>query len=669
MHWLQRLIVRIAARLVPPLGRVLQSAGGTVERLYEQNQMYRERLSDEQSLILQEINEYREAMAMAGGGWSPRMREGAVSTDYTLKKESDSLAVVHCKERLAELELALEDRGWKRQLALAATEFSRYGIQQIILISRLYFIKHPLIQRGVKVSSHYVFGRGIEVSSPDESANEVLQAFFADPRNANEISHTGLVRKEEGLHTDGNLFWSLHTAVDDGQTIIRQVDALEIEEIITDPNDQAVPWFYHRRWTQVDFDPNTGTTQVKPMDAWYIALGYQGKPPAKIKGNSLWKDTNGMLVPILHVKVGGISKWHFGCPMVYAALDWARAYRHFLEDWATITRQLARFSWQVETQGGIPAIAAFKQTLATTLGNDGTNIETNPAPVTGSAWITGPGNKLAAIRTAGATTEPEQGRRVMLMVAAAFGLPETFFGDASTGSLATAQSLDRPTELKFLEAQERWREVLQRIGHYVLTQSLRAPSGKLREAIKSRGLDPDAITIEMTPKHVPGGTVWTMVEAKKVTKVANQTAIVIDVKFPSVLEHDITSRVTAIVDAMTLNGFECTGIDERIGVGLLLEELGVEDVQAVIEAMYPDKAIGDGLGYEPDRTIPDPEPVPADPTGAAPGAKGAPPNAPKPRAAHPKRTNAKASEATVARAVAELRRTLVKLQERGKVNA
>lgn len=633
MNAAQRFVIRLAARIAPPLGKLLASAGGTVERLYEQNQMYRERLSDEQSLILQEINEYREAMAMAGGGWSPRVRESAVDVSYTIRKESDSLAVVHCKERLAELELALEDRGWKRQLALAATEFSRYGIQQIILISRLYFIKHPLIKRGVQVSADYVFGRGFEVSSPDETANEILQAFFNDPRNANELSHTALVRKEECLHTDGNLFWSFHTAVDDGQTIIRQIDALEIEEIITDPNDQAVPWFYHRRWTQVDFDPNTGLTQPKPMDAWYVDIDYKGPPLKTIKGKPLWKDEGGMLVPVMHLKVDALSKWHFGCPMIYAALDWARAYRHFLEDWATITRQLARFSWQVETQGGIPAIAAFKQTLATTLGNDGTNIETNPAPVTGSAWITGPGNKLAAIKTAGATTEPEQGRRVMLMVAAAFGLPETFFGDASTGSLATAQSLDRPTELKFTQRHEFWREALQRAGQYQLDKSNTAPKGRLREARKDKPGEP----------------------------------IIIDVKFPSILEHDITSRVTAIVDAMTLNGFETTGIDEKTGVGLLLEELGVEDVQSVLEAMYPEKAKGDGLGYEPDRTIPDPEPEPVDPTGAAPGAKGAPPNAPKPRTAHPKRVATQKETAVVTRAVAELRRALVKLQENGKV--
>ncbi len=236
------------------------------------------------------------------------------------------------------------------------------------------------------------------------------------------------------------------------------------------------------------------------------------------------------------------------------------------------------------------------------------------------------------MRTAGATTEPEQGRRVMLMVAAAFGLPETFFGDASTGSLATAVSLDRPTELKFLEAQERWREVLQRIARFVLTRSCTAPKGKLREKANGKNVD----------------------------------QIVIDVKFPSILEHDITARVTAIVEAMNLNGFQTTGIDERTGVGLLLAELGVEDVQGVLEAMYPEKAYKDKIDrtQEPDIPVDPATGLPLVPQTPGPsGSPGAPPVAPKPRSANPKRVSAPKEAATM-HAVAELRRALKKLEER-----
>src|SRR6266566_306464 len=44
------------------------------------------------------------------------------------------------KERLWELELALEDRGWVRETTLAALEFSRAGISQLIKICRVYAI-------------------------------------------------------------------------------------------------------------------------------------------------------------------------------------------------------------------------------------------------------------------------------------------------------------------------------------------------------------------------------------------------------------------------------------------------------------------------------------------------------------------------------------------------
>ena len=147
----------------------------------------------------------------------------------------------------------------------------------------------------------------------------------------------------------------------------------------------------------------------------------------------------------------------------------------------------------------------------------------------------------------------------------------------STGSLATARSLDRPTELKFLDSQERWRWALQAISYYVLDQAkLSTNGGALREAMKS-----------------------------------SQT-VTVDVKFPSVRESDLEPRVAAIVNALTLGGYPVIGIDEKTGVGLLLSELGVEDVQTVLNAMYPN--------YDPERDMtPDPvvDPAVAPPSPAA----------------------------------------------------
>jgi hypothetical protein len=318
----------------------------------------------------------------------------------------------------------------------------------------------------------------------------------------------------------------------------------------------------------------------------------------------------------------------------------------------------------VETQGGLPAIANLKATLATTLATgDGSMYEQNPPPNAASAWISGPGNKLSMSKTSGMIDSPEIGRRVAHLVYMVFGLPETFFADASVGTVATATSLDRPTELKFKEDQARWREILQKWGGYAVESSKQSPSGRLSEA-------------------------------KTKSKPKPKTPPKINVDWPSILEHEILSQIQAITQAATLGGFECTGMDERLTMGLLMQEFGVENWQDVLELMYPEK------DYDPlmDRTpllaqqqdaALNPPPAPAmggaplntGPTGMptpnpAKPAAGQPPETPTdapPQAPMPKKPHAKhmtgAESAQLARAVASLQKAAILLKERANGSA
>ena len=597
-------LLRLATKFNPKLKRLFASAGGTLERLESEVSLYRDRYSMERREVLSRISEIREAYAMTGAG--------PMQTGGTNVVESARSGVF--KEAIAELELALEDRGWKREQALAATEFSRYGIQQIMLISRLYKIKNPLIRRAIEISALYVWGRGYEISSDDPDTNDILEAVFQGKENQPVLSITALMAHEEATWTDGNIFFVACTDEKTGEVIWRTIDPTEIAEIVTDPDDGAIPMLYHRMWSRQVFNPQTGVTEWSPGDEWYPAIQYDpALLPPLVKNKKIRNE------PVYHFKVGGLPKWHFGCPIAYPLIDWARAIRRFLENWATITDALAYFAWNVETSGGAPAIAALKQTFATTLANDGTSIETNPTPTSGGAWISGPGNKITPMKTAGMTTGPEECRRLVLMLCAGSGWPETFFGDASTGSLATAQSLDRPTELKILAAQERWREVLQYLAQYSIDRSVMAPQGRLHEARKAR-----------KPAKEP----------------------IITVSFPAVLEHDIAKMVSAIVEAATLNGFEATGIDERTAVGLLLAELGVEDWQTVLEAMYPMDQYEDVqdrtelLAVNQDNALNAPPPPPPVQPGSpgTEGQAGAAPHPAGPRKPHPKRVSAGESE-------------------------
>ena len=530
-----------------------------------------------------------------------------LATAESLREAGAPAGVVKCVERLWELELALEDRGWVRELTLANFEFSLFGIHRIIALCRLFKVKNPLIHRGIQVSAFYVFGRGVTVSSDDDATNQVIQDFLQNPRNIPEIGHRGLVKKEEALWTDGNLFFIFFRDEQSGELIIRTIDPVEIVEIICDPNDSSVEQYIHRRWMSNEFDVESGVHTPKAAEAWYPALGYD---PGEDRPTTIGRTSCQVSwdCPVLHEKEGGMVKWQWGVPMAYPAIDYARAVRRLIDNWCSIQEAMSRFAWQVETQGGLPAIANLKQTLATTLSiGDGTNYEQNPPPVTGSSWISGPGNKLSMSKTSGMIDGPEVGRRVAHLIYMVFGLPETFFADASVGTVATATSLDRPTELKFLEAQERWREVLQRICRFVVECAQQAPAGKLQEAAKS---------------------------GKKPSKQAS-----IDVVFPSILEHDILQQIQAIIQAGTLGGFEVTGIDERVLIGLLLQELNVENWQDILELMYPEDE------YEPlmDRTkllAKQDEDALNPPAAPAMGAPGAPPQdgptgAPTPQGAPP----------------------------------
>ena len=491
-----------------------------------------------------------------------------------------------------DIELALQNVEWRREINLSWLEFSRWGIQQIILICRLHYIKNPTIQRGINVSAQYVFGRGVEVSSPDPDANDVLKEFFE--RNRTVLGQIALTDLERRKYYDGNLFFAFFTdLLETGETTIRTIDATEIQEVITDPDDTDAPQYYHRIWTPRNFNVMNGQTSTASRDEWYPALGYD--PPVKPK--MIGQKKVNWDVPVYHRKCGAIAKWHFGCPLVYAALDWARASRRFLEACATVKQALAQISMLLTTKGGQAALEGAKQQLSTTVGPQTNLWDMNPSAVNASIFGGGPGTTLQAFKTSGAGGDPEEVRRFELMVWRVFGLPETFGGDVKTGNLATAASLDRPTELNFLEKQEAWREDLTVIARRVLNMSVGAPKGVLREALRKRlGKEPGKVIV-MEARRVSKQGETVRYEAAK----PSNEAVEVMVTFPSIREGDNPALITSVVEAMTLGNAqgEVVGIDEKAGVTKLYELAGIDNGEELAEQQYPEKGSNQ---YDPNRT-------------------------------------------------------------------
>jgi hypothetical protein len=454
------------------------------------------------------------------------------------------------REQLWELEVAMIEQGWERYGAMLEREFSRPGLLQILKVSRYMFLKNPLVNRAVTLQSMYVFGQGVSITSDDEATQQFIDEFVSDPKNQVELfSHQARTMKEQDLQVLGNLFFVFFSSAATGKTVIRSIPVDEIQEIHCNPQDAKEPWYYRRYASVSELNIETGVQDHAAIDAFYPDFNYTPDvKPAAIGGKPvMWN------APVFHVRVGGLSDMKFGVPETYQALDWTRAYTRHMENWSQITDAYATFAFQLGTKGGKAGRAQAKTKLQSTIGTDGTSAETNPPPNRAAVFIAGEGTELSAVKTAGATTSADEGRRLLLMVCAAFGFPESFFGDVSVGTLATAKSLDRPTELKFRDRQELWKGVIRTT---------------IEAAIARRNSSVLAIT-----RTLDTGA------SGRVT-----------VTMPPILEHDVARQMAAIVSGATLNGSPSANtIDRETLSRMILNALGeanVDDVIAKLQAVW-----------------------------------------------------------------------------------
>jgi hypothetical protein len=536
------------------------------------------------------VAELIEARQMAGAGpWtvpSAVLEQTDRMIDYARQRLSGTPAVavreasVSAQGAYGDIELALQNVEWRREVNISWLEFSRWGIQQIILISRLYYIKNPIIRRLIDVCAAYVFARGVEVTASTDAGNDVLKRFFE--RNKKTLGQNALCDLERRKDYDGNLFHVLFPDTQNtGEVNHRTFDPTEIQEIIFDPQDQDTPWYYRRVWNQRTYDILTGQVRTESLDSWYPAIEYnpENKPQTIADKPVEWS------ARVLHRKAGAVAKWTFGCPRMYPALDWAKESRRYLEACASYTQAVSQFAIDIETKGGQQALEGLKQQLQTTVGPTSALWDENPPAVQGSTFAHGPGMKMAAVKTRGHGTDPEEVRQFKLMCCMVAGVPETFLADVSTGNLATATSLDRPTETIFLEKQESWREDLVTIARFVLQTSSAAPSGKLREGL--------GVKLEIrecaSRVDIHGRRVY-----EKFSK--DETVLEVRCEFPAIREGDIPQLVAATCQAID------AGYDPKEGERKLGDLLGIEGNDEIIEERYPEGA------YKRQNTDP-PEPV------------------------------------------------------------
>lgn len=465
------------------------------------------------------------------------------------------------QESITDLQRALWEPGWIQLTGSAAQEFAPEGLRQMRAICRLYAIKNPLIKRGLGLRSSYVWGQGVEITARangkrdgEQDVQAVVSSFLGDP--GNERTLTGAAARDQletfGLGCDGEVFIACFTRPSTGFVRARILPADEIADIISDPEDAATPWYYLRRWIHNGRDAHGHLVQEQ-REVLYPALDYRPKSKPGTWGRYRvdWS------APVLHVPVNQPLGWQHGIPDAYAAVDWAKAYKEFLEDWARLMRALARYAWKATTPGR--SRQAVRARIAAAPPRDPATGDVQHA---GATALLSPETQLEAVSKSGATLDSDSGRPLAAMVGAALDVPVTMLlGDPGvSGARATAETLDEPTRLAMGERRELWADVYRRILAYVITESVRAPKGPLRGAL--------------TPDPYSGADTLIL---------AGDTDPTIDVDWPAFEDVDAEGMVKAIVAASGTG----TLPPEQIA-RLLLTALGVRHVDELLEALLDD---------------------------------------------------------------------------------
>lgn len=479
-----------------------------------------------------------------------------LAEQLSIERNNNSLL----QESVSDLERNLFDPEWIRFTALAEQEFSLDGLKQLRAICTLFAIQNPLVKQGLALRSGYVWSQGVEITARangrrrgEQDVQQVVDAFLNDPHN--QRAYTGAEARdqlEHALGTEGEVFTVLFTRPLTGAVQPRTISPNEIVEIIRNPEDATEPWYYRRQWLEVSYN-REGWQQTQARELLYPCVDYRPRTRPRRLGDVQIKWD----APILHTAVNRPRGWSRGIPDAYAAIDWARAYKTFLEDWATLVKSLSRFAWRLTAKGSARRQAQQKLAAPPPL-----DPATGKAQDAGATAITPMDAVLEAIPKSGATIDSESGRPLAAMVASALGVPVTMLlGDpGTTGNRATAETLNQPTRLAMQQRRTVWQTTLQRILEYVITEAVRAPEGVLKGVLRR---DP--------------------YYDREMVELAGNTTMVIDFAWPPLEDTDPIQLVKAVVEA------HGTGVipPEEI-LRLLLTALGVRQVDELVEQMTDD---------------------------------------------------------------------------------
>lgn len=388
------------------------------------------------------------------------------------KSKLDSL-----QEAMTLAKRQLEDIGWIRvnQNDGEYNQLIKDSYNEMVKRCRIAWVKNPILSGAVSLRTDYTFGEGItKPTSEDKSVQDIVDEFWDDPDNKSAFtSQQAQIAISDKIQYDGELAFLLFVDPD-GSVSLRLIDPITIDQIIKDPLDTTRPLFYKRRINGKDIyisDIANGAYLMK--DDGRYAESYK----AQIKILEIKEQDVLSNVVMYHIKINTDPLWTRGIPELYRALDWANANTKMNSDIATFINAQAQYAWKMKLSGTKNEIQGMRSRLRQ---NQSLN---NPSFQAGSTAILNDKVGMDAVGLPSSTGQLfETGiRRSLLMICASTGIMEHYFGDPSTGNLATATAMELPMLKKFKSRQKFWEGIYLAVLNFQLDMKLMALRSKAFE--------------------------------------------------------------------------------------------------------------------------------------------------------------------------------------------
>ena len=259
----------------------------------------------------------------------------------------------------------------------------------------------PLAQFSVWLWSSWGLGDHVEITPTDEGAKEVVAEFLTAERNAPVLGDDHIKELSDWLLVTGNRFLVFFASEMDGEATMRVVEPEEMKEVVTDPQDSKVPWFYKREYKD---GTATGKTIYYPDwqlyfsgkadEAWQQLVG-SGKVKdgderadrAASNGGEIGEAAapgTGTVAVMMHVSFNRkerTSLW--GWPLSTAAAPWLRTHKQYAQTRLTAAISVNSIIRRYQVSGGSRAVSSVRNTIASNLSRFD-YLDTNPPPAPGT---------------------------------------------------------------------------------------------------------------------------------------------------------------------------------------------------------------------------------------------------------------------------------------------